>query len=134
MAEQSTQSPSLRPAASERLQQHGLVVTVGAVDHQLKLQGQGLLVTVDPAQHRLSLAVEPVQVGQAGSQALCGIGDPCPGVLVRRDLLGHPVRRAGQVERLLVREVPVDGQSCEAGLLGDAAMPNGCLTLSPAAG
>ena len=122
MAAQGPKSPSLPPgaAAGEGFHQHVTVVAVDAVDLLLNGLGQGVLVALAQGQHGRTLAVEPVQVGQAGAQASGGIGDLGPGVGVGRDPLSHPVRRAGQVQRHLVREVPVDRQAGDAGLLGDA--------------
>jgi len=66
MAEHGTKSPSLGPVADEGLQQHVTVVAVGAVEHLPQLRGQGVLVTVARVSIPAPLAVEPVQVGQAG--------------------------------------------------------------------
>ena len=122
MANHGTKSPSLGPgaAAGEGFHQHVTVVAVDAVDLLLNRRGQGVLVAVAQGQHGRALAVKAVQVGQAGAQAVGGIGELGPGVRVGRDPLGHPVRGAGQIQRHLVGEVAVDRQAGDAGLLGDA--------------
>jgi hypothetical protein len=79
-----------------------------------------VFVAVAKGQHGRALAVVAVQVGQAGTQAVDGIDELGPGVGVGRDPLGHPVRGAGQIQRHLVREVAVDRQAGDPGLLGDA--------------
>jgi hypothetical protein len=117
MAEHGPEPPSLRPRAGEGFQQHVTVVALGAVGQLLQLPGHGLLVPVGSRQHGRALAVVAVQVGQAGAQAFGGIGELGPGVRIGQDLLGQPVGGAGQVQRLLVGEVPVDGEAGDVGPL-----------------
>ena len=71
--------------------------------------------------HRLGAAVERVQLAQGRSRPFGRILDRRPRPRVRRWVRRTPVRRAGGEQRVLVREVPVDGRAADAGALGDRA-------------
>ncbi len=66
-------------------------------------------------------AVPGVDLGERGVQAFVGVGDARPRAGVGRRVERGPVGRAGAEQRLLAREVAVDGRALDAGLLGDRA-------------
>ena len=78
----------------------------------------GVAVAVDAGQHSLAVTVEAVEVGQPGAQPVDRVVDPRPGRRVGKDLAGEPVRGARREDRLIVREVPIDGQAGQAGSPG----------------
>jgi len=119
MAYSGPQPPAGPLMREEGIKQNVAMVTIPVVERLPSPGWYGGLVAVDAGQHGLSFAVEAVEVGQPGAESFDGVRDPGPSGGVRRDLPRQPVRRAGRVDRLLVGEVPVDGQPGDARFPGD---------------
>ena len=119
MAEDRAQPAMVVFGTAERRRENLAEVAVPVAQALLVRLGQGGEVTVDAGQHVCAGPVEPVQVGQAGAQPGGRVADLGPGAGVGELLPGDPVRGARAEQRVVVGEVPVDGQPGYPGLLRD---------------
>ena len=81
--------------------------------------GTDVHVAEHPRHHLLAAAVVAVDVQEAAAQPADRVLDEPPGVRVRLVLARQPLARAGEEQRLLVGEVPVDGGAGDPGASGD---------------